>query len=99
MASISDELQRSVQMVPRAWKLTQQEDKASQTMPLEWIKRGWMENGGEEKTEEKKKAKREEEKGETQVERINISDDTEDDYFSDIERELCEIYDRKNEEE
>ena len=47
----------------------------------------------------KEKAKREEEKGETQVEHINIGEDTEEDYFSDIEKGLCEIYDRENEEE
>ena len=41
-----------------------------------------------------------EEKGETQVEHINICEDTEEeDSFSDIQREMCEIYDRENEEE
>ena len=85
-------------MMPRSWRLTQKEDKASQTIPLEWLKRGWADRGNEEEETEKGKDGEKEEVGAIQIEHVNIIEDSEEDSFSDIHREWCEIYDRENEE-
>ena len=80
-------------MVPMAWKLIQKEEKGTQTMPPERLKRGRIEQDSESEAEENKRMKKDEVDGAIQVEHLETSEETENESFIEIHREMCETYD------
>ena len=98
MGSISDEIEKKVEMVPKTWHLIVMGDRATQTMPMEWMDRGWIDYGNE-KEEEKEIESVEEEEEEMQVEYIKMIEESEEDReerFEDIRRERRDIYGEMN---
>ena len=84
MGPISDEIEKKVAMVPKAWQLIAMEDRATQTMPAEWMERRWIDYGNEVE-EEKEIDSAEGEEEEMQVEYVNMSEESEEDREGDPE--------------
>ena len=59
MPPISEEIKKTAKMVPRSWSLIERIDKATRTMPFEWLQRGWQEqNDGREENDQKDQKER-----------------------------------------
>ena len=59
MPPINEEIKKTAKMAPRSWSLIERIDKATRTMPIEWVQRGWQEqnDGGEENEQKDQKTK------------------------------------------
>ena len=93
MCAISGEITKTVKMAPRSWKLTELPDKATQTMPLEWLQQGWQEKGSEEK--EKKRPREEETEGEIEVKHLETGEGMIGDTLKGVQRRMLEYYEEE----
>ena len=93
MFTISGEIKKAVKMAPQSWKLTELTDKATQTMPWEWLQRGWQEDGREGSEEKGKKRPREEEI-EDQIEVDHLETGEVGDALEEVQRRMLELYEK-----
>ena len=78
-----------MKMAPRSWKLIELTDKATQTMPLEWLQRGWREKGSEEN--ERKRPRWEETEEEIEIEHLGTGEEMVGGTLEEVQK-MLEIY-------
>ena len=88
-------------MAPRSWKLIGQIDKATQTMPLEWLKPGWRGNSNEENERKRSRGEVAETKRyprfseEIEIAHLETGEETVGDTLEEAQRRTLEIYEEE----
>ena len=93
MFTISSEIAKTVKMAPRSWSLIELTDKTTQTTPLEWTKRGWQENGSEEK--ENKRPRWGEIEDEIEVDHLETGEEMIGETLEEVQKRMLEFYEEK----
>ena len=80
-------------MATRSWSLIELADKATQTMPLGRMKRGWKENGSEEK--ENKRPRWGEIEDEIEVDHLETGEEMIGETLEEVQKRMLEFYEEK----
>ena len=96
MFTIIDEIKKTVRMAPQSWKLIERTDTATQTMPWEWLQRGWQEIGSEEKGRKRPREEEIEDQIEDQIEidHLETGEESTGDNMEQVQRRMLELYEQ-----
>ena len=98
MPPFSEEIKKAAKMAPRSWSLIGRIDKATQTMPFEWLQRGWKEQNDGWGENERKRPKREDAATvnfpnyEVETEHLETGEEPIGESLEEVQRRMLEVY-------